>query len=70
MTNRTKTIKIAVPLVLEVDPEAWGLSYGNCDTVAELREAVTEYTLNQITVSAAAYEGAVTGVRLRARKAA
>lgn len=55
-------MKVTVTLTIDVDPEAWDLTYGSGPTPAEVRTDVKSYALNQLQGSAAAEEGAIVGV--------
>jgi hypothetical protein len=43
-----KTVKIRVPLTIEVDPAEWDLIYGSGKSAAEIREDVRAYVLNAV----------------------
>lgn len=58
-------MKVTITLSVEVDRDAWELTYGAHDAVATLRTDVKEYVLNHVQGSAAAEEGAITRVTLK-----
>lgn len=69
MSAAPKSITVSIPLVFEVNPEAWAAEYGGCESVSELRDAVTEYAVSQVSQSPAAEAGAFVNVRLRRKTA-
>lgn len=60
-----KRVKVTVPLIMEIDPEAWDLTYGTGTKVADIREDVREYIVNAVMNTGAAHEGAVVSAVLR-----
>lgn len=64
MTATARTIKVRVPITVEIDADAWHANYGT-ETVAEVREDVRRYVtdavaqhLDSVGVSAWAVHGA------------
>lgn len=55
------TIKVKIIHTVEVDIEAWTLTYG--DAPEEIRESVKNYCAGQLSESAAANEGCLTVLR-------
>jgi hypothetical protein len=53
-STATKTVKVTVSYTLEVDQEAWEMSYGAAGSVQALREDVRNYFLNEIQCGATA----------------
>ncbi len=43
----SRRVKVVVKLIVEVDAEEWNAAYGCGDKVAEIREDVKRYMLNQ-----------------------
>lgn len=59
-------MKIRIEMTVEVDPQAWELTYGiPADDTKQLRADVKSYLLWQVHGSAAANEGAITKAVLR-----
>lgn len=55
-------MKIRVVLTVQVDPDAWNLIYDTA--IDELRTDVRDYAAEQLRHSAAAYESAITSVKV------
>lgn len=55
-------MRVRVTLTVDVDPDAWEMTYGT--PRFELREDVREYVREHVQGSAAADEGAILGVRM------
>lgn len=63
-------MRVRVELIVDVDPVAWRLLYGDELTGAALREDVRAYTAAQAQDSSAADEGAIRMVELVLRRPA
>ena len=57
-------MKVRCVITVEVDPEAWELTYGSPDGVS-LRQDVRDYITAHVQGSAAADEGCITNVTLQ-----
>lgn len=59
-----KTMRVAVTLTVEVDPEAWEAAYGVSGS-RQIRDDVRIYIRGQVQNSAAADEGGIQSVSFR-----
>ena len=48
MATKTRTLKVSIPISVEIDVDAWRTEYG-LETVAEVREDVKRHVANAVT---------------------